>query len=73
MREAGGFRSLPELPAYSGMADPTSQTSLDDFAKIFSLEGKVIVITGGSRGLGLHAASGYLPPFPHFLSNPLFL
>jgi hypothetical protein len=35
---------------------------LDDFKNIFSLNGKVAVVTGGSRGLGLHAASGYLIP-----------
>ncbi|TVY35625.1 Rhamnolipids biosynthesis 3-oxoacyl-[acyl-carrier-protein] reductase, partial [Lachnellula subtilissima] len=29
---------------------------------IYFLKGKVVVVTGGSRGLGLHAASGYLPP-----------
>jgi hypothetical protein len=33
---------------------------LKDFGSIFSLEGKVAVVTGGSRGLGLHAASGYV-------------
>jgi len=33
---------------------------LKDFGNIFSLEGKVAVITGGSRGLGLHAASGLM-------------
>lgn len=44
------------------------QVKLKDFKNIFSLEGKVVVITGGSRGLGLHAASGYaslsLPSYP---------
>jgi len=39
-----------------------AQTQLSDFQNIFSLEGKVAVVTGGSRGLGLHAASGYLTP-----------
>lgn len=34
-------------------------TELTDFPSIFSLKGKVVVVTGGSRGLGLHAASGY--------------
>jgi NAD(P)-dependent dehydrogenase (short-subunit alcohol dehydrogenase family) len=34
-------------------------TELKDFPSIFSLKGKVVVVTGGSRGLGLHAASGY--------------
>ncbi|OJD36294.1 gluconate 5-dehydrogenase [Diplodia corticola] len=33
---------------------------LVDFQNIFSLEGKVAVVTGGSRGLGLAAASGIL-------------
>jgi len=37
-----------------------SQVKLQDFPSIFSLEGKVAVVTGGSRGLGLHAASGLL-------------
>ncbi|EKD21125.1 uncharacterized protein L3040_000839 [Drepanopeziza brunnea f. sp. 'multigermtubi'] len=35
-------------------------TELQDFGNIFSLKGKVVVVTGGSRGLGLHAASGFL-------------
>jgi len=35
-------------------------TELQDFSSIFSLKGKVVVVTGGSRGLGLHAASGFL-------------
>lgn len=37
------------------------QVKLSNFSEIFSLEGKVAVVTGGSRGLGLHAASGYIP------------
>jgi hypothetical protein len=36
------------------------QVKLNDFGSIFSLEGKVAVVTGGSRGLGLHSASGYV-------------
>ncbi|TVY46584.1 Rhamnolipids biosynthesis 3-oxoacyl-[acyl-carrier-protein] reductase [Lachnellula occidentalis] len=36
------------------------ETELKDFPNIFSLKGKVVVVTGGSRGLGLHAASGFL-------------
>jgi len=36
------------------------ETELQDFPGIFSLRGKVVVVTGGSRGLGLHAASGFL-------------
>jgi len=34
------------------------QVKLRDFESIFSLEGKVALVTGGSRGLGLYAASG---------------
>jgi NAD(P)-dependent dehydrogenase (short-subunit alcohol dehydrogenase family) len=37
-----------------------SDVQLTDFASLFSLSGKVAVVTGGSRGLGLHAASGLL-------------
>ncbi|KAI4210857.1 MAG: hypothetical protein LQ351_006352 [Letrouitia transgressa] len=37
-----------------------AETELKDFADVFSLEGKVAVVTGGSRGLGLHTASGFL-------------
>lgn len=40
-------------------AEAKAQTDLKDFNGLFSLEGKVVVVTGGSRGLGLHAASGY--------------
>ncbi|KAJ5292028.1 hypothetical protein N7478_001279 [Penicillium angulare] len=38
----------------------TEQVQLNNFGSIFSLDGKVAVVTGGSRGLGLHAASGLL-------------
>jgi hypothetical protein len=34
-----------------------SESHLHDFPSLFSLKGKVAVVTGGSRGLGLHAAS----------------
>ncbi|KAF2714929.1 NAD(P)-binding protein [Pleomassaria siparia CBS 279.74] len=37
-----------------------ADVQLHDFRNIFSLSGKVAVVTGGSRGLGLHAASGLL-------------
>lgn len=37
-----------------------SQAHLDDFPTLFSLADKVALITGSSRGLGLHAASGLL-------------
>lgn len=45
--------------------DAVAQVKLDDFENIFSLAGKVAVVTGGSRGLGLHTASGlgHLTPF----------
>ena len=36
-----------------------ADVKLDNFKSLFSLDGKVAVVTGGSRGLGLHAASGY--------------
>ncbi|KAF5548933.1 NADPH-dependent beta-ketoacyl reductase (rhlG) [Fusarium phyllophilum] len=37
-----------------------AEAQLEDFPSLFSLKGKVAVITGGSRGLGLHAASAFL-------------
>lgn len=40
-----------------------ADVKLSNFKNIFSLDGKVAVVTGGSRGLGLHAASGYVPLF----------
>ena len=43
-------------------AEAKAQTELQNFKNVFSLEGKVAVVTGGSRGLGLHAASGYVSP-----------
>ncbi|KAF5502078.1 Rhamnolipids biosynthesis 3-oxoacyl-[acyl-carrier-protein] reductase [Colletotrichum aenigma] len=39
---------------------PEDLVKLDDFQNIFSLKGQVAVISGGSRGLGLHTASGFL-------------
>jgi len=42
------------------MSNIKYETELHDFPNIFSLKGKVVVVTGGSRGLGLHAASGFL-------------
>lgn len=44
-------------------SEAKAQTELKDFKNIFSLDGKVAVVTGGSRGLGLHAASGSVIPF----------
>lgn len=40
------------------MGSAQADVELRDFGSIFSLEGKVAVVTGGSRGLGLHVASG---------------
>ena len=37
-----------------------ADVDLPDFKSIFDLDGKVAVVTGGSRGLGLQAASGLL-------------
>ncbi|KAF9875375.1 hexose transporter protein [Colletotrichum karsti] len=42
------------------MSTVADLVQLDDFQNIFSLKGKVAVISGGSRGLGLHTASGFL-------------
>jgi NAD(P)-dependent dehydrogenase (short-subunit alcohol dehydrogenase family) len=35
-------------------------SQLRNFSSIFSLEGKTAVVTGGSRGLGLHIATAFL-------------
>jgi NAD(P)-dependent dehydrogenase (short-subunit alcohol dehydrogenase family) len=37
-----------------------ADVKLEDFSSLFSLKGKVAVVTGGSRGLGLNAASAFL-------------
>lgn len=42
------------------MGSAKQDVQLEDFGSIFSLEGKVAVVTGGSRGLGLNSASGLL-------------
>jgi hypothetical protein len=34
-----------------------AEVQLQDFPSLFSLKGKIAVVTGGSRGLGLSAAS----------------
>lgn len=44
------------------MGSAAIDVQLHDFQNIFSLEGKVAVVTGGSRGLGLHVASGLVLP-----------
>ena len=38
-------------------SEAKAQAELRDFPSLFRLDGKVAVVTGGSRGLGLHAAS----------------
>jgi hypothetical protein len=43
-----------------------SEAELHDYPSLFSLKGKVVVVTGGSRGLGLHAASAYVYTAPIF-------
>lgn len=35
-------------------------SEINDYSNLFSLKGKTAVVTGGSRGLGLHAATGLL-------------
>lgn len=40
------------------MGSAKQDVELEDFGSIFSLAGKVAVVTGGSRGLGLNVASG---------------
>ncbi|KAF2999479.1 hypothetical protein E8E13_008503 [Curvularia kusanoi] len=42
------------------MSAAQNDVALTDFSSIFRLDGKVAVVSGGSRGLGLHAASGLL-------------
>ncbi|KAI4922486.1 hypothetical protein J4E90_000917 [Alternaria incomplexa] len=42
------------------MASAEQDVQLHDFTNIFTLKGKVAVVSGGSRGLGLHAASGLM-------------
>ena len=42
------------------MTTAEAEVTLHSFPTIFSLNGKVAVVTGGSRGLGLHAASGLI-------------
>jgi len=34
-----------------------AEAQLNDFQSLFSVKGKIAVVTGGSRGLGLTAAS----------------
>ncbi len=43
-----------------GKREAEAQVALKDFPNIFSLKGKIAVVSGGSRGLGLHTASGLL-------------
>ncbi|KAJ8120934.1 hypothetical protein ONZ43_g2489 [Nemania bipapillata] len=48
------------------MAD---ETALEDFPSLFSLKGKVAVVTGGSRGLGLNAASARMRQGLHHVAE----
>lgn len=41
----------------------SDEAALVDLDGIFSVDGKVALVTGGSRGLGLQAASGYVSHF----------
>lgn len=38
----------------------TEEATLVNFQGIFSLDGKIALVTGGTRGLGFYAASGYV-------------
>jgi hypothetical protein len=57
-----------DIPAESIIPNPLIMAAesaqelvqLDSFHNVFSLYGKIAVVTGGSRGLGLSAASGYV-------------
>lgn len=44
-----------------------ADAQITDFPSLFSVKGKVAVVTGGSRGLGLTAASAYVQNI--YLSN----
>lgn len=44
-----------------------SDAQINDFPSLFSVKGKVVVVTGGSRGLGLTAASAYVLHFTPFI------
>jgi NAD(P)-dependent dehydrogenase (short-subunit alcohol dehydrogenase family) len=39
---------------------PSTMSSLPNFNRMFTLEGKIALVTGGSRGLGLHMATAFL-------------
>ena len=41
-----------------------ADVKLEDFNNIFRLDGKVAVVTGGSRGLGLQSSSGFVSSIP---------
>lgn len=42
------------------MSSAQADVTLTSFPTLFQLTGKIAVVTGGSRGLGLHAASGLI-------------
>jgi NAD(P)-dependent dehydrogenase (short-subunit alcohol dehydrogenase family) len=43
-----------------GQKEAKDAVNLEEFPNIFRLDGKVALVTGGSRGLGLNSASGLL-------------
>jgi NAD(P)-dependent dehydrogenase (short-subunit alcohol dehydrogenase family) len=51
---------MADAKAKAAQAEAQAQAELNDFPSLFSLKGKIAVVTGGSRGLGLHAASAFL-------------
>lgn len=49
---------MPSRILYFKMSEIQELVELDNFQDIYLLKGKVAVVTGGSRGLGLQAAAG---------------
>jgi hypothetical protein len=70
LRSIQASRIQVNLLQAASMGSAKLDVQLEDFGNIFSLEGKVAVVTGGSRGLGLHAASGYVAHAQSELPRP---